>query len=580
MSNTAAERLRVCDLVMKGGVTSGVVYPPAIDELRQRFAFSGIGGASAGAIAAALTAAAEYRRRHGSDAGFQSLRDLPGEISGEGRMLQLFRPDRSTRGLFSVFLRALRQKQHPTWIGKMRMYADAGRLVFFQRGLQPFVENGHGLCTGMGIDNPPPRGELPSLTEWLSRRIDDIAGMSGRPLTFGDLAKAPAPAGFESAPPGSIPIRLRLIGTCLTFGRPFAFPQLDNRFAFHPDELRRYLPGYVMDYLVEQGKRINERLETPLTGGLLPLPTGDRMPVILAVRISLSFPVLFSLVPLYYVNHHAGGSPERVYFADGGITSNLPIYFFDSPFPRWPTLAINLQYATKKGEYGRKGVPPTVWMAPNNSAGTLELFTRFLRGTSPIGDVLGLAGVIFRSAQVWTDNSFLVLPGYRDRIVEVWLEPEEGGMNLEMPTDVIERLVARGREAGQRLVERFADAPPTEAMSWDGHRSVRFRAWAEAFATHVHSWRRAVDHPLSGDRTLWDLLGSVDAMPSTRFRSSGSESAEDRRREAEAALRDLRALIERWDQSPVCHEVDDAPARPFCDGPRPKVKLQLRAELE
>jgi len=55
---------RYCDLVMKGGITSGVVYPPAIVKLAHRYRFKNIGGTSAGAIAAALTAAAEFRRRH------------------------------------------------------------------------------------------------------------------------------------------------------------------------------------------------------------------------------------------------------------------------------------------------------------------------------------------------------------------------------------------------------------------------------------------------------------------------------------------------------------------------------------
>ena len=54
---------RFCDLVMKGGIASGVVYPKAIAELSHHYRFQSIGGTSAGAIAAAVTAAAEYQRR-------------------------------------------------------------------------------------------------------------------------------------------------------------------------------------------------------------------------------------------------------------------------------------------------------------------------------------------------------------------------------------------------------------------------------------------------------------------------------------------------------------------------------------
>ena len=55
---------RICDLVMKGGVTSGVVYPFAVCELAETY--SSEIGTSAGAIAAAAAAAAEYGRRTGA----------------------------------------------------------------------------------------------------------------------------------------------------------------------------------------------------------------------------------------------------------------------------------------------------------------------------------------------------------------------------------------------------------------------------------------------------------------------------------------------------------------------------------
>jgi Patatin-like phospholipase len=57
--------LKECDLVMKGGITSGVVYPSAVRQLSTTHRFRNIGGASVGAIAAAMTAAAEYGRQAG-----------------------------------------------------------------------------------------------------------------------------------------------------------------------------------------------------------------------------------------------------------------------------------------------------------------------------------------------------------------------------------------------------------------------------------------------------------------------------------------------------------------------------------
>ena len=68
--------MRFCDIVMKGGITSGVVYPKALSELAKEFRFKNIGGTSAGAIAAAAAAAAECGRRSGHD-GFKTLEQLP-----------------------------------------------------------------------------------------------------------------------------------------------------------------------------------------------------------------------------------------------------------------------------------------------------------------------------------------------------------------------------------------------------------------------------------------------------------------------------------------------------------------------
>ena len=70
---------RYCDIVMKGGITSGVVYPAAVVEIAKDFTFKNVGGTSAGAIAAAITAAAERRRaRDGSTGRLRSRRRDPG----------------------------------------------------------------------------------------------------------------------------------------------------------------------------------------------------------------------------------------------------------------------------------------------------------------------------------------------------------------------------------------------------------------------------------------------------------------------------------------------------------------------
>ena len=101
-----------CDLVMKGGVTSGIVYPLAICELARQYVFRRIGGTSAGAISAAATAAAELGRSRGggNGAGFAKLAALPFDLghvegtAGSTRLETLFQPQPATQRLFLALL--------------------------------------------------------------------------------------------------------------------------------------------------------------------------------------------------------------------------------------------------------------------------------------------------------------------------------------------------------------------------------------------------------------------------------------------------------------------------------------------
>lgn len=67
MTETSAQALPEleCDLVMKGGVTSGIIYPAAIAAIAKDYRLRAIGGTSAGAIGAAAAAAMEFGRRSG-----------------------------------------------------------------------------------------------------------------------------------------------------------------------------------------------------------------------------------------------------------------------------------------------------------------------------------------------------------------------------------------------------------------------------------------------------------------------------------------------------------------------------------
>jgi hypothetical protein len=98
-----------CDLVMKGGITSGVVYPLAVLNLAQRYRFHSIGGTSAGAIAASVTAAAEYGRENG---GFNRLVDVVHTLNKDGFLANVFQPSAELRPLMQLIFLVLDFKRH------------------------------------------------------------------------------------------------------------------------------------------------------------------------------------------------------------------------------------------------------------------------------------------------------------------------------------------------------------------------------------------------------------------------------------------------------------------------------------
>src|SRR4029453_8008122 len=97
-----------CDLVMRGGIASGLVYPRAIAKLAETHDFRSIGGTSVGAIAAAGTAAAAWGTKIGQDHFQTRLKHLPEELSeirdGKTVLERLFQPQPGTRRLFRVLM--------------------------------------------------------------------------------------------------------------------------------------------------------------------------------------------------------------------------------------------------------------------------------------------------------------------------------------------------------------------------------------------------------------------------------------------------------------------------------------------
>ena len=577
-----------CDFVMQGGIASGVIYPPAILTLAPRYRFRGIGGASAGAIAAGAAAAAEFGREQKKyeHSGFVGLHEMQQELLTESFIKSLFRPSEQTRTLYDAFftlkdhydkdtakkeeknrgqraaeasatthagpvddapmseieeIRALANVIVPFvklwgprvtaalrtpapagqdtrtgdgflaklasnvgqlgrgWLDKVRgkgggdpgavlaagMPTSPARLSVDPGGLFGIVrevmkasrvlsnrdESYFGFCRG-SWGGERKAEDPPQLTDWLhegfNRLADKAVGVP--PLTIKELKDKTI-----KDPDGKIKIvsiEFKMVTTNLSKTQPYLFPREEMDLFFKESDLRKLFPPCVVDYLIEIAKEDPPRTFR-LPAGYFLLPPGDDLPVIVAVRLSLSFPVLLSAVRLYSakgdsfpkikeeksarqaqkpwtgeVHDLSEEDLEENWFSDGGIANNFPLTMFDSWVPLRPTFGINLRESALVGDEQK---PPTI---------ADESFV-FRPEASEHADLLPRSKVIVNfpkfflamldTAQNYRDNAQVTLASYRERVAQVYLTPSEGGLNLVMSKATLEAIGQKGVLAAQKL---------------------------------------------------------------------------------------------------------------------------------
>jgi predicted acylesterase/phospholipase RssA len=607
-----------CDLVMKGGITSGVIYPKLVAQLSDKYRFKNIGGTSAGAIAAGASAAAEHGRRMGNGKSFDSLANLPDYLSkkitaeGRTRLFTLFQPVPALSRHFAVLVSALNAKPGPgtkaivTRMLLLRRYLLVVALAVGTLLLWPFVEamstgtshvpslmaalvsmllvagglwlaaegaarghtgraalalvatpvavgaavwvatrstyylhllgvgvgmsvaallviallviaaavlfardlirgvhaNGYGLCSG--LTQVPPEAGQPALTDWLTGYLNELAGRppQGDPLTFGDLWGTIDP----NAPRE---VNLEVMTTAVSQQMVYSIPFRPGtpRFYYDSREWERLFPASVMRWLdtarnredgdAGEGLPEGSVVTSPDGKPLRALPQRADLPVVVAVRMSLSFPFLLSAVPLYSIDwslkesaarkqrlrdlapQERAGSPlkaTRVWFSDGGIGSNMPLHMFDALLPGHPTFAVNLKaqhpdYPIPKEETDTND-GGRVYLPQTNQAGQIRHWPNPDDGASLAGLVGFFAGIV-NTMQNWRDEILFPYPGFRDRIVQISQKRDEGGLNLDMPDASIKALAGAGKMAADRLVARFHPDGAQKGAGWDNHRVVR-----------------------------------------------------------------------------------------------------------
>ncbi len=652
-----------CDLVMKGGITSGVIYPAAAYELSEKYSFKNIGGTSAGAIAAAVVAAAELGRRTGAGSdsdkkgGFDIVKGLSSEIASNGKLLKLFTPDKKTSKIFVVALNVLGQRStggkiaaglggvlFAAWflsallftiglflptelfvLAKWHSLSPTQQLVATHpwvcflsgilvglalaligstcsgaiRTIHSLAANSFGMCSGMARASD----DDASLTEWLDEQIQAAAGRTSNqaPVTFGDLWNAPLYDKELLKTP--LTIQLQVVTTSVTEGRPYSIPFRSGTLYFDPSELAHLFPERIIQSLIVAAERFKKKkaaealikppsrvyrsVSSPSSDEkmLVRLPDPEDLPILVATRMSLSFPALLSAVPFYRVdgtverNQDKGAAkyPTRVgtkiWFSDGGICSNFPINFFDSPIPRWPTFGINLTSAPadkcKQGKERAKRPaknfvsmlgPDEAARVPMNDLGDLVWTSTARIEQKKALDCIGrfVLGIL-NTTMDWRDNLQAVAPGYRDRIASVQLCPDEGGLNLNMPDSLIEDLTARGQLCGQML----------KGFDFSQHAFTRYRIALSGLEEYLLGMDRGYQNPVAQDEEGWEYI-KAEKIPPHYHWPKESSLAQD----AAKAIDQIHELLVLWEGGTSADHT-----RFSNKAPKPKSTLQSRPDF-
>ena len=579
--------MQYCDLVMKGGITSGIVYPNAVLALAKQFRFKSVGGTSAGAIAAAVTAAAALGDRRIANghvaqhdapgAGFAGLSEVSSQLSTAGFIRDLFRPARGARNAFRtlvcvagnaprwrkiamllVAVPATAPLEFAVILGGLLLVASslAGHAGMWATALPSLfcayaiamvcallriarVVRGNllGLCSGKE-----------GLTDWLHATLQRLSVQpDGAPLTFADLAGAPRYAGEPATPDAIV---LRMITTGVSHREPRTLPFRDVRFWFLREEFDALFPREIVDWMIEHGGGAEH------VGGrtYYPLPADDALPVLVATRMSLSFPLLISAAPLHEPARRqppdaevaaapgaevpgktvadstdqlaTGGartasviaSFRTCWFSDGGIASNFPIHLFDAALPLWPTFAIDLVYP--RVDDSSVAHDDGVFLPERNAQGWQRTY-QAIGGRSAAGEIAGFLFGIVATMQNWRDLLQARAPGQRDRIVHVALQGDEGGMNLDMPQDVLARIANKGTVAGERF----------NAFSFANHYWIRWRNLASALQRYTQQVARTAEHDMRVPdwADVYALPESPDSAPPSYAFSSYFQRVESAR---------------------------------------------------
>jgi hypothetical protein len=143
--------------------------------------------------------------------------------------------------------------------------------------------------------------------------------------------------------------------------------------------------------------------------------------------------------------------------------------------------------------------------------------------------------------QNWRDNAQSRVPGYRDRLVHISQGKEEGGLNLNMLPDTIQKLSKRGQRAGIMLMERFGETREGQSPGWPEHRVTRFRSSMALTIDWLHRVARGYASPVPPDLSYEQLLMRGPHEPPPVYPVDPAHQTA-----AKAVVEEIIGMTERW----------------------------------
>ncbi|GLS17645.1 RpoH suppressor [Labrys miyagiensis] len=503
------------------------------------------------------------------------------------------------------------------------------------RWLPGLQKNGYGVCTGqMAPTVKEDASKLPfeGLTAWIHRMVQTAAGrkITDDPLTFGDLWNCPgkkvaastAPPDPEQVPPRTIDLAMIVSDISRHRAMQLPFLEFPTPVYVEVEELKRYYPDSIVNWMVANKGVALPDVETP--DGTIRLPEPANIPVVFGARLSLSFPILLTAVrlrtPDFLARKNGGKAPLRdLWLSDGGLISNFPIHFFDSPIPTRPTFCLNLvDYGSEvpaddgnaaqapvgsfdetrlaKNRKPQPAVPPgpgnEVWKFVTMISGNRFLPPPFTDFDAKRVGMVGFLGTLVNTARVWSDNQLLLAPGVRERVVNIALKSDEGGLNLDMKPDVLLDLDYRGQAAGLLIAARFDPSAQTDPSTGEepprafiNHRWVRYRNFMGAFEDLSRRYVSSLDGSEEAARQRGEPL-LENMVRGEAEKLHGYDLPDHARGYFLTYTDELRALalrmaaatrskpVETFDQYSTY--ADGRTVNPPGAAPRPKMRLQLR----